>query len=114
MLRVNAVPVEPISASFRSFHFPSGRRAVSASGGGSSSPCLRIGVPVSNRLRSRRSRRSDSRLSAFRLVVGSSYHCRFLLTLLNTAWSARFGSDLDRAARLLDVLSETAGGQGPP
>src|SRR3954453_15724770 len=80
MLRENALLFEPIPGSFRAFHVPSGCRATSTSGGGSSIPFLRIGTEVSNRLKSRRSSLSDSRLSAFSGVVGSSYHLRFLLT----------------------------------
>src|SRR6058998_3356986 len=94
MLRENAVPVEPMSGSSRSFQRPSGWRAFSTSDGGSSSPCLRIGVPVSNRLRSRRSSLSESRLSAFSPTVGISYHCRLRLSLENTECSARLGRDL--------------------
>src|SRR4051812_905029 len=92
--RVNALSVDPMSGSFRSFHLPSGRRAFSASSGGSSIPCLRIGVEVPNRFMSRRSSRSDKRFKAFSPVVGSSYQARFLLTRLNTPRRTLLESDL--------------------
>src|SRR5215204_1658669 len=98
MLRPNSVPVEPISGSRRSFHLPSGRRAFLASGGGSCSGPSLIFVPASNRFQSRRSSRCESRLSALSDVVGSWYHCRFLLIRLKTELIARFGSDLLTAA----------------
>src|SRR4051794_3105043 len=94
MLRENADLFEPIPGSFRSFQVPSGSRAVSASLGGSSIPFLRIGTEVSNRLKSRRSSRSDSRFSAFSGVVGSWYHCFFLFTRPKTRCMARADNDL--------------------
>src|SRR3954470_5129039 len=93
MLRVKPLPVEPISGSLRSFQRPSGRRAVRASGGGSSAASVLISSEVSKRFMSRRSSRSDSRFSPFSDVVGSRYHGRFSLILLKTACMARFGSD---------------------
>src|SRR3954453_21775891 len=103
-LRVNSLPFEPISGSFRSFHLPSGRRAVRASFGGSSMPCLRIGVEVSNRFRSRRSSRSDRRFSALSPVVGSSYQARFLLTRLKTPRRTLLESDLAIAVSSRSLL----------
>src|SRR3954469_4400006 len=98
MLRLNARPAEPMSGSFRSFQRPSGRRAVSASLGGSSVASSLIWSRVSNRFLSRRSRRSASRLSALSEVIGSSYHWRLRLILVNVRDSTRTGSDLSLIA----------------
>src|SRR3954465_2927947 len=103
-LRVKALSVDPMSGSFRSFHFPSGRRAVSASSGGSSMPCLRIGVEVSNRFMSRRSSRSESRFSALSPVVGSSYQAPFRLPRLNTPRRTLLESDLAIAVSSRSLL----------
>ena len=48
---------------------------------------------ASKRFRSRRSSRSDSRLSIFRPSVGCSYHCLLRLIRLKTACIARFKGD---------------------
>src|SRR3954452_5994027 len=94
MLCVNSRPTEPMSGSSRSFQRPSGRRALSASGGGSSVRAFFSRLGLSNRFLSRRSRRRASRFSAFRLTVGHWYHWRLRLALLNVLDRTRTGSGL--------------------
>src|SRR3954452_14191042 len=94
MLCVNSRPTEPMSGSSRSFQRPSGRRALSASGGGSSVRGFFSRLGLSKRFLSRRSSRSDSRLSDLRLTSGSSYHWRVRVILVKPFESARAGSAL--------------------